>query len=156
MRTIDDVARVAPEWRAGFGYEFLERPDGYPGLANAYGLRFRAPPSVMDLSLSYRALASRQVDLIAGDATAGLIKGLDLFRNWTTTATTFRRTRRRLSLAPRCCCGIPRCVRRSKVSAGRISADDMQAMNDAADASTEDVAEIVAALPGGASPVVVR
>ena len=32
----------------------------------------------MDLSLSYRALASGQVDLIAGDATAGLIKGLDL------------------------------------------------------------------------------
>ena len=32
----------------------------------------------MDLTLSYRALASGQVDLIAGDATAGLIKGLDL------------------------------------------------------------------------------
>ena len=34
----------------------------------------------MDLTLSYRALASGQVDLIAGDATAGLIKGLDLFQ----------------------------------------------------------------------------
>jgi osmoprotectant transport system permease protein len=78
LRTIDDVARVAPEWRAGFGYEFLERPDGYPGLAKAYGLTFREPPQVMDLMLSYRALAARQVDLIAGDATAGLIEGLDL------------------------------------------------------------------------------
>ena len=66
------------EWRAGFGYEFLERPDGYPGLAKTYGLTFRSPPQVMDLTLSYRALASGQVDLIAGDATAGLIKGLDL------------------------------------------------------------------------------
>jgi glycine betaine/choline ABC-type transport system substrate-binding protein len=37
LRTIDDVATVAPGWRAGFGYEFLERPDGYPGLAKAYG-----------------------------------------------------------------------------------------------------------------------
>ena len=30
LRTIEDAARVAPQWRAGFGYEFLERPDGYP------------------------------------------------------------------------------------------------------------------------------
>lgn len=78
LRTIEDAARVAPGWRAGFGYEFLERPDGFSGLAKTYGLRFKEPPSVMDLTLSYRALASGQVDLIAGDATAGLIKGLDL------------------------------------------------------------------------------
>ena len=78
LRTIDDAARVAPQWRAGFGYEFLERPDGYPGLARTYGLAFRSPPQVMDLTLSYRALAAGQVDLIAGDATAGLIKSLDL------------------------------------------------------------------------------
>ena len=71
-------ARVAPQWRAGFGYEFLERPDGYNGLAKAYGLTFRAPPQVMDLALTYRALAAGQVDLIAGDATAGLIASLDL------------------------------------------------------------------------------
>src|SRR4029453_1985100 len=63
-----------------FGYEFLERPDGYRGLAKTYGLAFRSPPQVMDLTLSYRALASRQVDLIAGDTTAGLIKSLDLFQ----------------------------------------------------------------------------
>src|SRR5262245_13156846 len=80
LKTIDDVIPLAPSWRAGFGYEFLERPDGFPGLAKAYGLRFSEPPRVMDLTLSYRALASGQVDLIAGDATAGLIKGLDLFQ----------------------------------------------------------------------------
>jgi osmoprotectant transport system permease protein len=69
---------VAPQWRAGFGYEFLERPDGYSGLAKAYGLTFRGSPQAMDLALTYRALASGQVDLIAGDSTAGLIKSLDL------------------------------------------------------------------------------
>ena len=72
--------RCRRRWRAGFGYEFVERPDGYPGLAKTYGLRFPDPPRVMDLTLSYRALAAGQVDLIAGDATAGLIKGLDLFQ----------------------------------------------------------------------------
>jgi glycine betaine/choline ABC-type transport system substrate-binding protein len=78
LRTIEDAARVTPRWRAGFGYEFMERPDGYRGLAKAYGLAFREPPQIMDLALTYRALASGQVDLIAGDATAGLITSLDL------------------------------------------------------------------------------
>src|ERR1700687_3276922 len=65
-------------WRPGLGYELVKRPDGYPGLAKAYRLRFPDTPRVMDLTLTYRALAAGQVDLIAGDATAGLIKGLDL------------------------------------------------------------------------------
>ena len=78
LRTIGDVAPHAGEWRAAFGYEFLEREDGYRGLAAAYGLTFRDPPTAMDLSLTYRALAAKEVDLIAGDATAGLIAALDL------------------------------------------------------------------------------
>ena len=78
LRTIEDAARVAPRWQAGFGYEFLQRADGYPGLVKAYGLTFAAPPRAMDLSLIYRALADRQVDLIAGDATSGLIDAYNL------------------------------------------------------------------------------
>jgi osmoprotectant transport system permease protein len=78
LRTISDAAAHAPRWRAGFGYEFLERADGYTGLARSYQLRFAEPPRVMDLTLSYQALAGGQVDLIAGDATAGLIAALDL------------------------------------------------------------------------------
>src|SRR6185436_17720255 len=73
-----DLAAHAPGWTAGFGFEFLERQDGYPGLASTYGLRFREAPRVMDLSLMYRALASGQVDVVAGDATAGLIDALNL------------------------------------------------------------------------------
>src|SRR5262245_932208 len=70
LTKLSQLAAHAPGWRAGFGYEFLEREDGYPGLASAYGLRFTAPPRVMDLALIYRALAQGQVDVIAGDATA--------------------------------------------------------------------------------------
>ncbi len=79
LKTISDTARYAPRWHAGFGYEFMERADGFPGLSRAYGLRFAAPPKVMDLTLSYRALAERQVDLIAGNSTDGLIAALNLF-----------------------------------------------------------------------------
>ena len=75
---IGDVAPLAGAWKAGFGYEFLQRADGYPGLARMYGLRFSVPPRAMDLSLIYRALADGQVDLIAGDATSGLIDAYGL------------------------------------------------------------------------------
>jgi len=78
LRSIGDLGRVQDRWRPGFGYEFLERPDGYRGLVRAYGLAFRESPRVMDLALMYRALADGQVDVIAGDATNGLIDALDL------------------------------------------------------------------------------
>jgi osmoprotectant transport system permease protein len=78
LTRLSQLPAHAPMWRAAFGYEFLERADGYPGLAAAYGLRFREPPRVMDLTLVYRALAEGQVDVIAGDATAGLIDALGL------------------------------------------------------------------------------
>lgn len=78
VRTISQLAQHAPQWRAAFGYEFLERADGFPGLAKAYGLRFATNPRVMDLALTYQALADRQVDVIAGDSTNGLIASLKL------------------------------------------------------------------------------
>ncbi len=78
LRTLSEAARYAPQWRAGFGYEFTERPDGYAGLAQTYGLRFAAPPRIMDLGLLYRALLEKQVDLVAGNSTDGLIAALDL------------------------------------------------------------------------------
>jgi len=78
LRAISDLARVAQRWRAGFGYEFMERSDGYRGLAKAYGLQFGSEPRIMDLGLLYRALAERQVDVVAGNSTDGLIAALDM------------------------------------------------------------------------------
>jgi len=78
LRSIADLGRVAPRWKAGFGYEFLERADGFAGLAKVYGLTFSQPPTAMDLGLTYRALAERRVDVIAGNSTDGQIAALDL------------------------------------------------------------------------------
>ncbi len=78
LTRISDLARVAPRWHAGFGYEFLERADGFPGLAKTYGVRFAAPPTAMDLGLTYRALADGNVDVIAGNSTDGQITAHDL------------------------------------------------------------------------------
>jgi len=80
ITTISDAAPHTPNWRAGFGYEFMEREDGFPGLAQRYDLEFAGTPRTMDLGLTYRALAEGQVDLIAGNSTDGLIAALDLIQ----------------------------------------------------------------------------
>jgi osmoprotectant transport system substrate-binding protein len=79
LTTLSQAAAYTPQWRAGFGYEFMERPDGYTGLAAAYGLHFATPPRIMDLGLLAPALKDHQIDIAAGNATDGLIPALDLF-----------------------------------------------------------------------------
>jgi osmoprotectant transport system substrate-binding protein len=79
LKTISQAAAYAPLWRPGFGYEFMERPDGYKGLASTYGLSFAAPPRIMDLGLLARSLKDKHVDLIAGNSTDGLIWAFDFF-----------------------------------------------------------------------------
>ncbi len=80
LKTISDAVPYARNWRAGFGQDFMSREDGYPGFSKAYGLRFAERPREMDLSLTYIALASNKVDLIAGNSTEGRIRALDLFQ----------------------------------------------------------------------------
>jgi osmoprotectant transport system substrate-binding protein len=78
LKTLSEAAKYSPQWRPGFGYEFMERPDGYAGMSRAYGLRFAAAPRILDLGLLYRALLSNQVDFIAGNSTDGLLSARDL------------------------------------------------------------------------------
>jgi glycine betaine/choline ABC-type transport system substrate-binding protein len=78
ITTLSQAATFAPHWRAGFGYEFMERPDGYRGLAATYNLHFAEQPRVMDLGLLARALRDHQIDIAAGNTTDGLIPALDL------------------------------------------------------------------------------
>ena len=78
LRTMSDLVPIAPKWRVGVGYEFLERPDGFRGWSERYGLHFADKPRVMDLGLIYRALVDHQVDIVAGNSTDGLIDSLGL------------------------------------------------------------------------------
>jgi osmoprotectant transport system permease protein len=70
---LSDLARHAATLRVGLFGEFLEREDGLPGLAEAYGFRLGVPPREMDLGLLYQALLENQVDVVVGAATDGLI-----------------------------------------------------------------------------------
>ena len=142
LRTISEAARYTPQWRAGFGYEFMERPDGYAGLARTYGLKFAAPPRIMDLGLLYRALKEKQVDLVAGSATDGLISALDMvvldddrhyFPPYEAVPIVRNET---LRLHPAVGAALDDL-------AGKISADEMRRMNYAVDGEHRDVNEVV-------------
>ncbi|MBW4642271.1 MAG: ABC transporter permease subunit [Goleter apudmare HA4340-LM2] len=77
IKTLSEAAKYTPQWQAGFGYEFLERDDGYPGLAKTYGLKF-ANLKQMEIGLMYQALKEKKVDFIAANSTDGLIPALNL------------------------------------------------------------------------------
>jgi len=63
LATLSDLARVAPRLRAAFGHEFLERDDGLPGLARAYGIRFRSVQSMQE-TLKYQAARGGGIDVL--------------------------------------------------------------------------------------------
>lgn len=142
LATISQAAKYTPKWRAGFGYEFMERADGYKGLVAAYGLKFARPPLIMDLGLLDRALVNKQIDLAAGNSTDGLIPVLDLtvlqddkhyFPPYYAVPIV-----REQALARH-----PELRRALGELAGKISDQDMRALNYAVDGQHRSVAEVV-------------
>ena len=144
LQKISDITGIAPSWRAGFGYEFLERPDGYEGWAKTYGLHFSGAPSVMDLGLIYRALVDKKVDIVAGNSTDGLIEALHLvaladdkhyFPPYDAVPIVRDATLAKFPALRAALAGL----------AGKISEEEMRKMNAAVDADQRDVAAVVRA-----------
>ncbi len=142
LTTLSQAVPYTPQWRLGVGYEFEQRPDGLPGLSSAYRLHFASPPRTMDLGLLYRALSAHQVDMIAANSTDGPIQAMglvalqddrhyfppyqavplvrdDALRRWPQIATALH------------------------ALAGKTSAEDMRAMNEAVDGQHRDPVEVV-------------
>ena len=142
LRTISDVVGKADISRLGVGYEFAERPDGLQGLSAAYGLRFAGEPRTMELGLLYRALAARQVDVVAGNSTDGAIKALDFvaleddrhyFPPYEAVPLVREDSLRRW----------PQIGVAMQRLAGKVSAEEMRAMNLAVESGHRDVGEVV-------------
>ena len=142
LKTISQAATYTPQWRLGAGYEFMERPDGYKGLIATYGLRFAAPPRIMDLGLLTRALKEKQVDMAAGNATDGLIPALDLFvldddRHYFPPYEAVPVIRKDALLRH------PQIGVALRELAGQISDDDMRQLNYAVDGQHHDAKQVV-------------
>lgn len=138
---LSQLAPFTPKLRLGVGYEFLEREDGYKGLVRTYDLRFADAPRVMDLGLLYRALQNNSVDIVAGSNTDGLIKALGLvvleddkryFPPYDAVPIVDPVLFQKCSTAPSV----------FQMLAGRISADQMRAMNYAVDGEKRDAGEV--------------
>jgi osmoprotectant transport system substrate-binding protein len=144
LRTISDIGAYASKWRAGFGYEFMERPDGYRGWVAAYDLHFSGEPRILDLGLLYRALADRQVDLVAGNSTDGLIAALGMValeddRHYFPPYEAVPLVRRAmLDKHPEAGAALGQL-------AGKMSEEEMRRMNYAVDGEHSDPAEVVRA-----------
>jgi osmoprotectant transport system substrate-binding protein len=138
---ISDLVPYASQWRAGFGYEFMERSDGYRGLAREYGLQFASAPRIMDLGLLYRALKENQVDVVAGNSTDGLIAALGMvileddrhfFPPYQAVTIVRHATVQQH----------PELRGALDILAGKISDDDMRRMNSAVDGDQRDPAAV--------------
>jgi osmoprotectant transport system substrate-binding protein/osmoprotectant transport system permease protein len=77
LATLSDLAPVGPSLRAGLTADFIGRPDGLPGLARAYHLRFKSVQALLP-AVKYQALAAGEVDVIDGYSTDGFIARYDL------------------------------------------------------------------------------
>ena len=147
LKTVSDLAnssRAGRPWKAGFGYEFLERPDGFKGLSAAYGLQFAEAPRVMDLNLIYRAVAAGEIDVTAGDATSGLIDALGLVvldddRRYFPVYDAAPVARAALLLK------YPQVAEALRALEGRIPAAEMRKMNRAVDEGKQDPGVVVRA-----------
>jgi len=142
LATLSQAAPYAPKWRLGVGYEFEQRPDGLPGLSAAYGLKFASAPRTMDLGLLYRALNAHQVDMIAANSTDGPIQAFGLvaleddkhyFPPYQAVPLVRAEALQRW----------PQIQTALNALAGKITADDMRAMNEAVDGQHRDPAEVV-------------
>lgn len=142
LRAISDVVEHKEIARLGVGYEFAERPDGLRGLSAAYGLRFVGEPRTMELGLLYRSLAARQVDIVAGNSTDGAIKALDFValeddRHYFPPYEAVPLVRENsLKRWPQIGLAMQRL-------AGKVTAEEMRAMNLAVDSEHRDVGEVV-------------
>jgi len=142
LKTISQAATYTQQWRAGFGYEFMERPDGYKGLASTYGLHFREQPRIMDLGLLARALKEKQIDLAAGNTTDGLIPALDLFvleddKHYFPPYEAVPIVRQEAIQRH------PEVEQAIQELAGKISEDDMRRLNYAVDGQHQDAQQVV-------------
>jgi osmoprotectant transport system substrate-binding protein len=142
LSTLSQASQYAPKWRLGVGYEFEQRPDGLPGLSAAYNLHFSGRPRTMDLGLLYRALKAHQVDMIAANSTDGSIQALGLValeddRHYFPPYQAIPLVRGE-SLQR-----FPQIAQALQALAGRVTAEDMRAMNEAVDGEHIDPAEVV-------------
>jgi osmoprotectant transport system permease protein len=77
IETFTDLARKSPNFVLGATHEFLERPDGYQGLQQAYGMKFKEEKG-LDPGLTYSAVKEGTTDVNDAFSTDGRIEAFDL------------------------------------------------------------------------------
>lgn len=77
LASVSDLVPHAGSLRVGVSHEFLERPDGWPGLATTYGLEV-ADLRGMEHGLAFEALAEHELDVVDAWTTDGKLQRFDV------------------------------------------------------------------------------
>lgn len=78
VKTFSDLVPHTKDLVLGSDAQFMERQDGYQGLAKKYGIEGFKSNKEMDIGLAFNALAEGEVDVLVGYATDGRIPALGL------------------------------------------------------------------------------
>lgn len=70
LKTLSDLAAVAPQLVFGANYDFFERLDGFDALCQAYGLQFKDTVD-MEMGLKYDAIRQKEIDVVNAFTTDG-------------------------------------------------------------------------------------
>lgn len=70
LKTLSDLAAVAPQLVFGANYDFFERLDGFDALCQAYGLQFKDTVD-MEIGLKYDAIRQKEIDVVNAFTTDG-------------------------------------------------------------------------------------
>jgi osmoprotectant transport system permease protein len=150
LRRISDLQRQS-QLTAAFSSGFLERDDGWPGLARQYGLSLAAV-RVMEHALTYRALASGEVDVMDVFSTDGQLERLRLRvlddeRGFFPDYSAVLRARKEMAERyPRTWASLREALE------GKLDEKRMSRLNAMADLDGKSVAEVAAAFLGTESP----
>ncbi len=77
VETYMDLGKVSSSLVFGAEYDFYERDDGFPALAEIYGFNFKDQKE-LDIGLKYQAIGSGDVDVINSFSTDGLIQEYEM------------------------------------------------------------------------------
>lgn len=78
VETFSDLAAISENLIFGAEHEFFDRQDGFDGLVETYGMKFKGDPKKMNVSLKYQAIGNGEIDVTDAFATDGQIMQYNL------------------------------------------------------------------------------
>ena len=71
INTVSELVPFAGDLVFGAEHEFFDRQDGFDGMVDTYGLKFKGEPAKMDVAMKYQAVSQGNIDVTDAFTTDG-------------------------------------------------------------------------------------